>query len=84
MKVMVILIVIRLLITEITIMRTTEVVVMIKIMKGMQPPDSQVEGVAEIKKVALGSFFFFLLRAQFLGGMATFSRTQNPIIEIYI
>ena len=46
MKVMVILIVIRLLITEITIMRTTEVVVMIKIMKGMQPPDSQVEGVA--------------------------------------
>ena len=59
MKVMVILIVIRLLITERTIMRTTEVVVMIKIMQGMQPPDSQVEGVAEIKKVTLDSFFFF-------------------------
>ena len=45
MKVMVILIV-----TERTIMRTTEVVVTIKIMQGMQPPDSQVEGVAELKK----------------------------------
>ena len=48
-----------LIVTERTIMRTTEVVVTIKIMQGMQPPDSQVEGVAEIKKVTLGSFFFF-------------------------